>query len=212
MKSWAGFLVVLLFAPILTTGCKSPSEGNSGGRVAVSETTRAEKRSAQPRTADLIEASDQVAMQLAADLDGLAREDFGGYRVTLILGDILNKSGTAPVEDFEVIQQRVKDKLLESRVFRENVKVVENRGRLERLNAEEIGDAPDDDLLQQAPEASATDRNPAYTFYLLGDAYGVHRDSTHLYYITFKLVRADREVVFSKRYEVKYDVSRGRHR
>lgn len=212
MNMWAKVVSHALGAPrlaagallILTAaGCSGP-KGDPGGRVEVHETTEAERESGQMAGGDLASASDRVAQEFAADINRLAEEDWGNYRVTLILGDIKNKSGGMPTSDFEYVQTRVKNRLMKSRLFRDNVKVVERRKRMESLNKEELGG--DGDLLQEGDDPAAVSaRNPEHTYYLLGDAYGIHRGSTHLYYLTFKLNRAkDGEEVFSQDYEVKY--------
>ncbi len=185
-------------------GCSAPP-GRGHGRVPVSETTPAEAHSPQMLTADLAAASDRVARALAADINRLVAEDWGGYRVTIVFGDIANRSGTMPTSDFEYVRERIKNKLMHSQLVRDNVKFTAGRPRITQLNRREYGVAADP--LQQGggeivPYESG---NPAYTFYLNGNVYGVHRQNTHLYYVTFKLHRAvDGEEVFSQDYEVKY--------
>lgn len=204
--------IIQLLLPILVciTGCSSP-RGEGGGRVEIGETTDGERHNPQISTSELITASDEVAQALAADLNRLAEEDFGEYRVTLILGDISNKTEIIPTPDFELIQNRIKNKLFRSRMFRDNVRVREGRGRMQRLQEQELDDGPEDLLQLSSPGSGQPTENPQYVFFLLGDAFAVHRPPVHLYYIAFKLVRAsDGEEVFSKDYEVKYDVSRRR--
>lgn len=184
------------------------SKGDRGGRVGVSEVTEGERKSGQIYGGDLFSASDDVAMALAGDINRLSEEDWGGYRVTLILGDISNKTRAMPTSDFEVVRDRIKNKLSKSRLFRDNVKVVANRQRVESMNRKELGN-DDEDLLDEGKPDKTKMRtgNPEYTFYLLGNAYAVHRGDTVLYYMAFTLTRAaDGEEVFAQDYEVKYRV------
>ncbi len=189
---------------LIAGGC-APT-GDSGGRVPVSEMTKGERRSDQMRTADLAEASDEVVMNLAADLSRLADEDFRGYRITVMLGDIVNKSGTMSTTDFEYVRNRIKSKLMQSDMVRDNIKFVEKRARIENLNRQEYGDQKEDILQEGKGGGVGVERtDPHYAFYLNGETYGVHRGETHLFSVTFELQRAsDGEIVFNKHYEVKY--------
>lgn len=205
-RAWAGACGAAAVA--LLAGCDAP-RGHASGRVEVSDTTRAERKSGQMAGGDLAQASDDVAMALAADINRLAEEDWGKMRVTVTFGDVKNATRAMPTTDFEYVRERIKNKLMRSKLFRDNVKFVENRARMEELNQREYGST--EDPLQsggaQSPAVERTDLK--FAFYLNGDAYGVHRDTTHLYYLAFKLNRAsDGEEVFSKDYEVKYSTRR----
>jgi len=203
--------VALGLTGAMLAGCASPPKGCDGGRVPVDTTTKGERGDPRPSGDGIIAASDAIAQALAMDISRITEEDFKGYRVTMILGDISNKTAVVPTSDFELMQTRIKDKLLHSGLFRDNVQVVERRGRMARLNNEEIGEAPED-IIQTDAAQPAPARNPQYTLYLLGDTYGVHRESTHMYYLAFKLTRAsDGAELFSKSYEVKYDVGKRHH-
>lgn len=190
----------------LLSGCTEPPKGHDMGRVPVDTTTQGERGDFTLRSADLFAACDEIAQALAVDIRRIVDEEFTGHRITLVVGDITNKTGIVPRATLEIIQTRIVDALSESGVFRDHVKVVECRARMERLNKEGIGAGPED-ILQTGSYQVTPDLNPEYTVYLLGDAYGAHAGSTHTYYISFKLNRAaDRAQVFAKAYEVKYDV------
>src|SRR3954465_3112376 len=78
-------------------GCAHPvpPRGENPGRVEVTDTTHAEKYDPQVQQTALHEFSDLVAQQLAADLQSV----FGAnqqYRVTVVFGDIVNKTGIVP--------------------------------------------------------------------------------------------------------------------
>jgi len=200
---WTALACTALAAALVAPGC-SASKGDSGGRVPIDQMTKGERRTDQMRTADLAEASDQVAQAVAADIGRLAEQDFNQYRVTVMVGDIENTSQTMPTQDFEYVRDRIRNKLLGSSMVRDNVKFVEKRRRVEKLNEREFGG--DEDLLQEGKNDSGIKRpDKDYTFYLNGTARGIHRGDTHLLTIAFELTRAsDGEIVFSQMYEQKY--------
>lgn len=184
--------------------CSLSGCGPQGGRVSVYEDAPGEMKSSQMPTRDLIEASDRVAEAFISDVNRLSDQDWDGYRVNMIMGDIQNKSGAMRTEDFELVQHRIKDTLMGSSMFRDNVKVISDKRRTDDLNRRQ-GVGTNDDPMQEGSSRGSSSLNPEYTFFLIGDAYGSHRSDVHLYYISFTLLRAgDREEVFSKRYEMKF--------
>ncbi|MDX2148629.1 MAG: hypothetical protein SFZ23_14020 [Planctomycetota bacterium] len=193
--------------------CQSPPTGYSAGRIPVSESTRAEANDRRVQPADLIDASEQVAQELARDIQRLADEDFGGYRVTVAFGDFENKTGNVSTTDFEYVRDRVQSRLMTSRLVRNNIKFVQGRARLEELNQRELG-VREDILQEGGSNSTVAARDPNFFFYLNGNMYrvnrgGENRDATDLYYIKYQLVRAsDAEIVFDSDYEVKYGVRR----
>jgi hypothetical protein len=195
----------LMLAIVWGPGCSAP-KGDSGGRVPIDQMTKGERRTDQMRTADLAEASDGVAQAISADIDRLVEQDFGGYRVTVMVGDIENTSQTMPTQDFEYVRDRIRNKLLSSSHVRDNVKFVDTRRRMERLNEREYGGGQEDLLQEGRGGAPGVERSdPRYTFYLNGTSRGIHRGATHLLTIAFELTRAtDGEIVFSQMYEQKY--------
>lgn len=206
MRNPVTFLgVALVIIGVAQTGCKGPPAGNSGGIVPVTESTHSAKWSGLPDPADLAQGCDQVAQHLAADIGGIVERDFGGYRITLVLGDIDNQTSSVPTTDLNYMRHRIKDTLMQSKLFRDNVRVVENQARWKALRNRELGDQSEDDLLQTSTKPGPDRLNPQYTLFLSGDASAVHNGPTHLYYIAFKLTRAsDGEEVFVHPYEVKY--------
>jgi hypothetical protein len=95
--------------------------------------------------------------------------------------------------------------LSKNRSFRDNVKFVRKRARIESLNRQEL--TGDGDPLQEGGDPNKVVRPDAeYVYYLNGDMYGIYRGSTELYYMKYTIDNArDAEVVFSEDYEVKYD-------
>ncbi len=196
-------ITVAILALSLSVSCAP--KGQSSGRIPISETTAAEVKAGGPYTADLATASDEVATSLVRDINRLTDEDWDGYRVTLIYGDIVNKTaGRVSTVDFEYVRDRILSLLSKNKSFRDNVKFVRKRARIESLNREELDGSSDP--LQEGNDPNKVVRPDAeYVYYLNGDMYGIYRGSTELFYMKFSIDNArDAEVVFSEDYEVKY--------
>lgn len=198
----------IAFAGLTVGGC-SPPQGASGGRVETTDTTRAERYSTQVLPASLVEFSDQVAQQLAADLSEqpeLNRD----FRVSVVFGDIVNKTGIVPTSDFEAFRTRVRQKLMQSPQFRDKVRFIESRARWSSVVNRELGGSGNEDLLQEGSRTgNSRGLNPEYTYFLNGEMYRVERGGrTNLYLMSFNLMKAsDSELVWeSSPYEVKQDI------
>jgi hypothetical protein len=184
---------LLLVLPIvLAAGCHPPP-GHDSGRLGASSTTVAERQSEQIPLTSIVEASDKVSQDLARDVARIAGEVGKGYRVTVVFGDLENKTqGVVNTTDFETTRERIKSRLVQSGFFRDNVRFVANRAALESLNNREIAGT------QPAP------LNPEYTLYLSGFLSGSFRGTSNYYYMNFKLIRAsDGEEIFNNDYEIK---------
>jgi hypothetical protein len=195
-------VLVLLGIP----ACHAP-EGKSHGRVAPGTVTKAEERATGPQIRDMQEASDDVAQALIADLNRVLAEEVTdpSVRILVVFGDIQNKS-RVPTSDFEMIRERIKDKLQKSRDWRNNVKYVVSRKRVEELNRQELG-TDRNDLLDEGAAGHDVKRPAAeHMYYLNGNTYGIYRGTTEFYYLSFNLTRAsDAAEIFSQEYEAGYD-------
>jgi len=189
-------LVLLGFA-LLAGGCVS-DRGNSGGRVDLSATTEAELDSPKVLPASLIEFSDQASGRIVHDLVNLPRIRDDAGRVTVILGDINNKTGIVSSTEFELVTARLRNKLINSGTARGTLRFVERRARMQGLSARE-GVASDKVL------ADPPDYDPDTTYALNGDFYRIGRGETQQYYMEVQLVHfASNEIVFSDRYDAKH--------
>ncbi len=193
----AGLLAgVMGFAGALG-GCVT-DRGNSGGRVDISATTEAELDSAKVLPASLIEFSDQASRRIVQDLVILPRIRDDAGRVTVILGDINNKTGIVSSAEFELVTARLRNNLINSGMARGTLRFVERRARMQDLAARE-GVASDQVL------ADPPDYDPATTYAMNGDFYRISRGETHQYYMEVQLVHfASNEIVFSDRYDDKH--------
>lgn len=191
--------LVLPFA--LLSGCSSPPQSQDNYRREVTDTTRAERNDARVTTTELSEFSDQVVAQLTADLKGVP--ELNERRVTVIFGDMENKTGIVSSTDFEAFRSRIRQKLLQSKSVLQNIRFIENKQKFEDLYKREAGTSRD--LLQEggARTGPSRDLNPDYTFFLNGEFYRVSRtgsniETSQMYGLSYNLMRmGNGEVVWS---------------
>lgn len=198
----SGKLVVagLMLAGVLG-GCSSPPRGDSGGRVPIGDSTRAEEGSRLVTTQEMSEFRDESAQRFAEDLMEL--EEFSEFRSTIVFGDIVNKTGLVPTADFEAFRTGLRNSLINSKVLRNKVKWIENKARWEDLKKKELGSGGD--VLQ---EGGTADRklDPEHTYFLNAEMYRISRggDEMQMYSLTFNLMKAsDSEIVINNTYESK---------
>jgi PBP1b-binding outer membrane lipoprotein LpoB len=196
MKSAKGCAAILGLLSFVLVGC-APPRGENNGRVESTDTTPAERGDAQVQITAQHEFSDKVAQQLAADLSGI--EDFKQYRVTVVFGDIVNKTGIVPTSDFEAFRTRIRQKLMQSQAVLKNVRFVENKARV-------------NDLVHREGEANTPGRaalNPKYTYFLNGEMYRSNRtdgrQDLNEYLMSYNLTNMESgEIVWTNApYEVK---------
>jgi hypothetical protein len=193
----AGLLACLVGGTTTLPGCVT-DRGNSGGRIDVSATTEAELDSAKVLPASLIEFSDQASRRIVQDLVSLPRVRDEAGRVTVILGNINNKTGIVSSSEFEVVTARMRNNLINSGAARGTLRFVERRARMQDLAARE-GVASGQVL------ADPPDYDPNTTYALNMDVYRISRGETHQYYMEAQLVHfASNEIVFSDRYDDKH--------
>jgi len=153
--------------------------------------------------ADLVSFSDQLAERLMRDLEDtpeLAPEN--SPRTTILYGDIKNETGIVSTNDFEVVRERMKNRLKQSRSFNDKFRFLTSRQRLEELQRKELGD----DLFKtdSAGRVQNPRIHPDDTMLLNGTMYRIGRGDTSYYLMTFELVRfSDGEIVWVHDYETK---------
>lgn len=179
-------------------GC-TPPVGQDNFRVEPTNTTRAERYDTRVTTTELTEFSDQVVAQLTEDLKAVP--ELNEVRVTVVFGDLENKTGIVSTTDFEAFRSRIRQKLLQSRLVLQNIRFVESRSKIEALKRRE--QSRDRDLLQEGARTTTPELNEEYTFFLNGEFYRVARDGvrseTSQYYgLSFNLMRmSNGELVWS---------------
>jgi len=178
-------------------GCVN-DRGSSGGRIGIHETTEAEWDSSQVQPVSLVEFSDQASRRIVEDLVLLPRLRDEAGRVTVLLGDINNKTGIVSSTEFEVVTARLRNNLINSGAARGTLKFVERRARMQDLAAREA--VADGEFVADPPNY-----DPQTTYALNGDFYRISRGETHQYYMEVQLVHfASNEIVFSDRYDAKH--------
>lgn len=194
---------MLLGAGVLLAGC-----GSTPGRVPVGQTTDAERRSAQQQPTSLTEFREQVPAELLQQLWELPEISEIPGPVTILMGDINNKTGIVSTNDYEYVTSGIRSRLINSRMAREKLHFVEQRARVERLaERERVATNP-------PPGASAVEWNgnvyfvPDYdasrTFALNMDVYRIGRGDTNLYSMEAQLVSlATNRIIFSNEYQMK---------
>ncbi len=181
-------------------GCDSPPKGSSGGRIDSYTTTKSERSAEGANIAAMLEFSDVTAERLIGDISGIPEIKEAKARQILELGDILNKTQT-PTTDFELLQRRLRGKLVRSKVATNNFKIVESARRMDLEKQRVTGDR---DLLQEKSNAGDTNRYDANSTYVLqGDFMEARRGGRSQYYFEFKLTNLQsREIVFLESYDL----------
>ena len=201
MDQVARLVAAVSCVAFLLGGCVSaPPRGNSGGRVPLGDSTRAEEGSRLVTTQELSEFRDQSAQLFAEDI--LTLDEFQEVRSTIVFGDIVNKTGLVPTADFEAFRTGLRDRLINSKVLRQRVRWIESKARWEDLRAKELDGS--DTLSQEG--APSRKLNPDHTYFLNAEMYRVARgdDQMQMYSLTFNLMRAsDSEILINKTYESK---------
>jgi PBP1b-binding outer membrane lipoprotein LpoB len=199
----AGMLSMVVVGGV---GC-SPPKGENNGRVEVTDTTPAERQSAQVQLTAQHEFSDKIAQQLAADLHQVPALN-GEYRATVVFGDIVNKTGIVPTSDFEAFRTRIRGKLMQSQNVLKNVRFVENKARVDDLIRREGGGKGD--VLQEGQgSGQRAALNPKYTYFLNGEMYRSNRtggkQEVNEYLMSYNLTSMDTgEIIWQNEpYEVK---------
>ncbi len=197
--------VGVLAAGVVLTGC-SPPKGEGTGRVEPTDTTKAERYSPQLSITGLTEQADQTAELLAADLKSIPELN-QGFRSTVVFGDIVNKTQIVPTSDFEAFRTKIRNRLMQSQMLRNQIRWVENRARVEQLRAREGAGRPQDLLQEGAPAGGVAPLNEAYTYFLNGEMYRVDRGNStiNLYSMSYNLTSmATGEIIWtSPSYEIK---------
>lgn len=192
-----GLLATVAGVLLASGGCASnnPPRGTPSGRVDVGHSTPAEAGDVRVLPADYMEFSDQLASALVADLPTVPAFSQGGVRSTIVYGDIMNKTGNISSAEFELVREKMKNRLMQSQTFRQNFRFLISKAQLEELRAMETGPAG----------AAVGDRiDQTTTYFLNGTMYRVARGDTSLYLMTFQLVSfTTGEIVWTKDYESK---------
>jgi len=193
--------VASVFAACALTGCET---GDRGGRIDPYSTTSADLNSSGAPVAVLLEFCDKSAMRMAQEISDIPDIKNSPTRVVLELAPISNKT-TSSTTDFEQVRARLRSQMINSKVITNNMKIVEQLGR---MDAEFAGTqrpaAPN--LLQEpgaggGPAAPAT-YDPKIVYMLQGDFFETNRGGRRQYLLEFKLTNlGSREIVWSHSFD-----------
>jgi len=186
--------IACAIAPFAGCASNNPPRGTPSGRVDVGHSTPAEARDGRVLPADYMEFADQLASALVADLPTVPAFN-QGVRSTIVYGDIMNKTNNISSAEFELVREKMKNRLMQSQAFRQSFRFLISKAQLEELRAMETGPSG----------AAVGDRiDQASTYFLNGTMYRVARGDTSLYLMTFQLVSfSSGEIVWTKDYESK---------
>ncbi|MCB9846327.1 MAG: hypothetical protein H6811_10130 [Phycisphaeraceae bacterium] len=186
-------LALPLIGLIVAAGCQSAPRGTNSGRVDVGWSTPAEAADARPLPDDLVAFSDQWAESLMRDLSDLPELSDTPYQVTLLYGDIQNRTDIVSTNEFETIRERMKDNLLKSRTFRDRFRFLVSRAQLDELRRREVNTPTNPNRFDEQN-----------TYLINGTMSRIGRGDTHYYYMNFKLMNfSSGEEIWSERYEGK---------
>ncbi|MBK7404238.1 MAG: hypothetical protein IPJ41_06290 [Phycisphaerales bacterium] len=183
-------------------GCtRNESVGQSGGRINPYASTRADEASTAASMPAMWEYSDQVAEALARRIGQIPEISGAPTRVVVELGSIENETNT-PRSDFELIQRRLRGRLLSSDIVNANVRFVESVAQMD-AEAKRVRGG-DTDPLQRDVSGGQTDRyDPSLTYVLRGGFFESDRGDTRRYYFEFNLVNLQsRTIVFNEPFDL----------
>ena len=177
-----------------------PNRGTSGYRMDPTSDSPAEAGVLAPRSADLINATDQMARDIARRLDITDRTS----PPRIFVGEIENRT-SAPNADYQVFLARLRSQLNSSGA-REGLEFVRERGYIEQQRTREYGG--------KDPSSSAMAYESRADYVLTCEVYDLPRGGTNYYLLNYQLVQLRDAVtgpdvgagaiVWENSYEVKF--------
>lgn len=191
-----------LLAAAALSGCTHNRDvGDSGGRINPYASTRADEASTAASMPAMLEYSDQVAQALVRRLSDIPEIESAPARVIVELGAIENQTNT-PRSDFEMIQRRLRSRLINSDIAAANMKFVESVAAMDAEQRRVMGG--ETDPLQRDYDGGRTDRyDPSHTYVLRGAFFESGRGDTRRYFFEFNLVNLQtRSIVFNEPFDL----------
>ncbi len=173
----------LVAAIVLNAGCSAPQPPPSnayGPRLDPATTTRGEAGQREILPEGWLEFADSASQQLVGDLSKL--EEFNGpYRVTIIFGDIINKTRVLSTAEFEQFRTNFRGALVNSKTFSDKAVFRTERARMESIRQRELPQGG-------SSSPGLKPLNEDYTYILQGEMYATLRSDSALYSLTLQLV------------------------
>ncbi|MEM9109469.1 MAG: hypothetical protein AAGC72_05545 [Planctomycetota bacterium] len=213
--SLAQRLMMTLLSASLIAGVVGCS-GTDSRRVPVGETTRPELDDKRQLPVSLAEFQEGAASDILQALPTVRGISDTPERVTILLGDINNKTSSVSTNDYEYVASGIRSRLIRAQATRDKLKFVEKRRRVENIAANErvaTGPAPaaaqGEEIAWGGGSYYVPDYDASTTYGMFMDVYEIRRGKTGLYYIEAQLVSfATNEIVYSYRSETKQVIDR----
>lgn len=199
-------LPLMAFALLLVlTACANPR------RITTGETTDAELRDPRQLPVTMTEFQEAAANDLLQRLSTMPELSTTNGPVTILIGDINNKTSMVPTSDYEYVVSGVRSRLINAAATRQKLRFVEKRFRVENLAAQERVAS---DPAPPAADAEAIkwgggqfyvpDYRADSTYGLFMNVYQINRGPTNLYRMEMSLVLiGNNRIVYSYASEVK---------
>ena len=196
-----GMAAGLVIASALS-GCSSPprNQGTSGYRLDPTHDSPAEYGTLEPRSQDLVTATDQMAMSIAERIDIVNRDS----KPRIFVGEIENKT-SMPYRDYQVFLARLRAQLNQSGA-RHGLEFIRERDFIEAQRAREYG--------EKEPESSAGAYRSRGDYVLTCEIYDLPSGGTNYYLFDYQLVQlrpaatgpdiGSGAIVWEGSYEVKF--------
>ena len=187
---------------LVAAGCNAPPDnrGTSGYRLDPAHDADSELGSQAPRSADLVEATDKMAMDIARRLDINNWES----PPRVVLGKIENRS-TMRNQNYQVFLVRLRS-LLQSSGVREGIDFIAERDRVERYRDQEYGG--------KDPASSSAAYTSEADYMLVCEIYDLPSGGTNFFLFNYQLVQLrdaasgpqgrPGQIVWENSYEVKF--------
>lgn len=206
-------VLTLLVCTLLlgAVGCQTNSR-----RVPVGETTRPELDDQRQLPVTLAEFRDAAAGDILQALPTARCIADTPERVTILMGDINNKTTVMSTTDYEYVASGIRSRLIRSQAGSNKLKFVEKRRRVENLAARERvatppapKDAQSEEIFWGGGSYYVPDYDASKTYGLFMDVYQISRGKTSLFYIEAQLTSfATNEIFYSFTTETKQVLDR----
>lgn len=191
-------------------------QGTNSRRVPTGETTRPELDDKRQLPVSLIEFRETASADILQALPTARGISDTPERVTILLGDINNKTTSMSTNDYEYVVSGIRSNLIRSRAAGDKMKFVEERRRVENIASKErvaTDPAPPPAQGEEIKWGGGSYYVPDYdaklTYGMFMDVYEIRRGKTGLYYIEVQLVSfATNEIVYSYQTETKQVIDR----
>ncbi|MGB1126443.1 MAG: hypothetical protein ACPG4Q_14670 [Phycisphaeraceae bacterium] len=213
-KMMSRSMMLMLTAGLLmgTVGCK----GTDSRRVPVDESTRAELDDQRQLPVTLIEFRESASADILQALPTARGISDTPERVTILLGDINNKTTSMSTNDYEYVVSGIRSNLIRTKAAGDKMKFVEERRRVENIASKERvatdpapADAAGEEIKWGGGSFYVPDYDAKLTYGMFMDVYEIRRSESALYYIEVQLVSfATNEIIYSFRTETKQVMDR----